>query len=78
MHLHCARLPAPCPCPLALALFPQNDWKLVYSTDQHGYSLKTLYRKVRHCGPIVLVAMDTSSHVFGAYASEDVHVRVCM
>lgn len=50
-----------------------NDWKLVYSTDQHGYSLKTLYRKVRHCGPIVLVAMDTSSHVFGAYASEDVH-----
>ena len=53
----------------------QNNWTLLFSTDQNGYSLKTLYRKVRRCGPVVVVAMDSSSHVFGAFASEEIHVR---
>lgn len=53
----------------------QSDWRLLYSSDRDGCSLKTLYRRVAHCGPVILVVVDSHGHVFGAFASEE--IRVC-
>ncbi|XP_067666112.1 nuclear receptor coactivator 7-like isoform X3 [Haliotis asinina] len=42
-------------------------WNLIYSTELHGFSLKTLYRDMCHVdSPILLVVADTSNNVFGA------------
>ncbi|XP_074656479.1 oxidation resistance protein 1-like [Tubulanus polymorphus] len=45
-------------------------WTLIYSSDQNGFSLKTLYRSM--CGfdtPVLLVIKDTNNRVFGALTS---------
>jgi hypothetical protein len=47
----------------------QNPWRLVYCTDRHGYSLKTLYRKAKGRGALVLVAMDSGSCVCAGFFS---------
>ncbi|XP_044145420.1 nuclear receptor coactivator 7 isoform X2 [Bufo gargarizans] len=45
-------------------------WHLVYSTHQHGTSLKTLYRNVCSIDrPVLLVVKDMDNQVFGAYAT---------
>ncbi|XP_041360796.1 oxidation resistance protein 1-like isoform X3 [Gigantopelta aegis] len=45
-------------------------WTLTYSTELHGFSLKTLYRYMYGIdSPILLVVMDTNEHVFGAVTS---------
>ncbi|XP_040285034.1 nuclear receptor coactivator 7 isoform X2 [Bufo bufo] len=45
-------------------------WHLVYSTHQHGTSLKTLYRNVCSVDrPVLLVVKDMDNQVFGAYAT---------
>ena len=54
---------------------PQCDWQLVYSSDAHGCSLRTLYRRAAHAGPVLLIVVDTHGHVFGGYASEGIKVR---
>jgi len=47
-----------------------TDWKLMYSSELHGYSLHTLYAKARRLkGPSVLVVKDTDGYVFGGFAS---------
>ncbi|KAL5013835.1 hypothetical protein ScPMuIL_008105 [Solemya velum] len=45
-------------------------WTLVYSTEKHGFSLKTLYRGMHGIdSPTLLVVRDTSDHIFGAMLS---------
>ncbi|XP_069463613.1 nuclear receptor coactivator 7 isoform X4 [Ambystoma mexicanum] len=45
-------------------------WRLVYSTLEHGTSLKTLYRKMSAIdSPVLLVIKDMDNQVFGAYAT---------
>ncbi|XP_061479750.1 nuclear receptor coactivator 7 isoform X2 [Rhineura floridana] len=45
-------------------------WRLVYSTQEHGTSLKTLYRKSASLdSPVLLVIKDMDNQVFGAYAT---------
>ncbi|KAG8444265.1 hypothetical protein GDO86_009449 [Hymenochirus boettgeri] len=45
-------------------------WNLVYSTQDHGTSLKTLYRNLSSIdSPVLLVVKDMDNQVFGAYAT---------
>jgi len=48
-------------------------WVQIYSSEKHGFSLATLYRKMNEwseeMSPILLVIRDTQGHVFGAVAS---------
>nr|DBA26636.1 TPA: hypothetical protein GDO54_010875 [Pyxicephalus adspersus] len=45
-------------------------WHLVYSTQLHGTSLKTLYRNLASLDcPVLLVVKDMDNQVFGAYAT---------
>lgn len=49
-----------------------KDWRLVFSTEQHGCSLQTAYTRLAECTgaePCVLLLLDTCGHVFGAYCS---------
>ena len=48
-----------------------KDWQLLFSTDAHGYSLQTLYARVRHRGPTLLVVLDDEHHVVAGFASRD-------
>ena len=39
-------------------------WTLIYSTEQHGFSLKTLYRHMQGVdSPVMLVVKDTNNNV---------------
>lgn len=69
--------------------FPYSTYlkqlRLIYSSAQHGYSLKTIFRKSalwaeqEHCDasdfavPCVLVITDMEGHTFGAYCSHLLH-----
>jgi len=53
--------------PVALQL---DDWKLIYSSNEHGSLLSTLLEKAASRGPSVLVIKDESNNVFGAFISE--------
>ncbi|XP_042304059.1 nuclear receptor coactivator 7 isoform X2 [Sceloporus undulatus] len=45
-------------------------WRLVYSTQEHGTSLKTLYRKSTSLdSPVLLIVKDMDNQIFGAYAT---------
>ncbi|XP_064652642.1 nuclear receptor coactivator 7-like isoform X7 [Lineus longissimus] len=45
-------------------------WTLIYSSDQNGFSLKTLYRAMYdYETPVLLVIKDTCNSVFGALTS---------
>ncbi|KAI9495775.1 TLDc domain-containing protein [Zychaea mexicana] len=47
------------------------QWTLLYSLDQHGVSLSTLYRRVRsNKGPCLLTIKDADDQVFGAFLNE--------
>ena len=57
----------------------QEDWELVYSLDQHGVSLATLYARSRaynspQAGYVVIVK-DRQENIFGAYLSDFPHVH---
>jgi len=45
-------------------------WKLLYSIDQHGLSLKTLYSNIKHAGPCVMALTTENDEIFGAFTSE--------
>ncbi|CAK7207350.1 oxidation resistance protein 1 [Sporothrix eucalyptigena] len=55
----------------------EEDWKLVYSLDQDGASLATLYEKTHkhdeHRIGFVLVVKDQEGGIFGAYLTEHPH-----
>jgi len=47
------------------------DWKLAYSTYEHGMSLSALYRKMK--GPTeacITIVRDTKGHIFGAFTTD--------
>ena len=57
----------------------QDHWDLVYSLEQHGVSLATLYARSKafstpQVGYVVIVR-DRRDHVFGAYLTEYPHVH---
>ncbi|KAI8380612.1 TLD-domain-containing protein [Choanephora cucurbitarum] len=53
-----------------------SQWSLVYSLDQHGASLNTLYNRCKLIhGPCLLVIQDSHDQIFGAYLSEGIHVQ---
>ncbi|XP_071142987.1 oxidation resistance protein 1-like isoform X1 [Mytilus edulis] len=50
-------------------------WSLIYSTEKHGFSLKTMYRHMHDIDtPILLVVKDTAENVFGAMTSCEMKV----
>lgn len=56
-----------------------DHWDLVYSLDQHGVSLATLYARSKvfnspHAG-FVLAVKDREQNVFGAYLSDYPHIH---
>ncbi|KAF9985950.1 oxidation resistance protein 1 [Mortierella antarctica] len=48
-----------------------TKWNLVYSSDQHGISMTTLYHRCKGKGPMVLAIKDTTDAVFGAFVTEE-------
>ncbi|PRP84730.1 hypothetical protein PROFUN_07832 [Planoprotostelium fungivorum] len=52
-----------------------NDWKLLFSTQVHGVSLKTFYNRTENAGPSLLVVEDDKGGVFGAFASDSWRVE---
>ena len=54
-----------------------STWKLIYSLEQDGASIRSLYDKneahVGKRGAFVLVVRDASGGVFGAYLSDALH-----
>ncbi|XP_030638180.1 nuclear receptor coactivator 7 isoform X1 [Chanos chanos] len=53
-------------------------WRLVYSTAEHGTSLKSLYRKMAQLDrPVLLVIKDMENQVFGAFSSHPFRVSDC-
>ncbi len=57
----------------ALARLPKT-WSLLYSLDQHGISLNTLYGRCQDSrGSALLVVRDAHDSVFGAWMGEGIH-----
>ncbi|KAJ3218234.1 oxidation resistance protein 1 [Dinochytrium kinnereticum] len=53
-----------------------TTWRLSYSMSRHGISMQTLYRNCENeGGPALVVVKDTTGGIFGAFASEALHVR---
>eukprot|EP00941_MAST-03F_sp_MAST-3F-sp1_P002381 g2381.t1 len=48
-----------------------RDWRLLYSSEVHGYSLASLYQRAQqqNC-PSILIASDENGSVFGAFSSD--------
>ena len=47
-----------------------RDWSLLYSTEQHGCSLRTALHRCERQGPTVLLVLDGQGHIFGVFCSE--------
>lgn len=57
----------------ALARLPKS-WRLLYSLDQHGISLKTLYARCEaHTGGVLLAIKDARGGTFGAWLGGGLH-----
>jgi hypothetical protein len=67
--------------PLLLRTLPERfqlypTWKLLYSTSEHGTSLRTLYSRNRNfVGPTMLAMLDMDGCLFGCFASESWKLR---
>lgn len=63
--------------PTRLQLFDQ--WDLVYSLEQHGVSLATLYSRCKDFNTpragFVIIVRDRNENIFGAYLSDYPHVH---
>lgn len=51
-----------------------HSWSILYSTEQHGCSLRTAYQRLEGKGPSLLVVLDSEGHVFGAFTHDSWHV----
>lgn len=49
--------------------FHESALRLIYSTNEHGMSLHTLYTRVKTTSPTLLAIRDTKDRVFGCYAA---------
>ncbi|XP_017278834.1 nuclear receptor coactivator 7 isoform X2 [Kryptolebias marmoratus] len=50
-------------------------WRLAYSTEKHGTSLKTLYRNLADVdSPVLLVIKDMDDQIFGAFSTDPFRV----
>jgi hypothetical protein len=48
-----------------------TNWRLLYSTPEHGFSLSTLFSQCRyHEGPTLVVVRDDGDAIFGVFATE--------
>ena len=47
------------------------DWALLYSTEQHGCSLRTLNTRLDGRGGVLLVVLDSLGHIFGSFVADD-------
>lgn len=45
-------------------------WHLLYTTSEHGCSIKTLLQRAHGRGPTLVLVKDRQGHVFGAFAAE--------
>jgi hypothetical protein len=45
------------------------DWRLLYSSSEHGLSLSNFYRRVCDQGPSILVIKDSKRAIFGGFVS---------
>lgn len=50
--------------------FHESSLNLVYSTDLHGMSLRTLFSKTKNTSPTIIAIRDTENRVFGCYATQ--------
>jgi hypothetical protein len=54
-----------------------NEWILLYSTRGDGFSLTTLYNRLKGTkGPVVLAVVDAGNSVFGAFASHPFQLHI--
>ena len=57
-----------------LARLPKS-WTLLYSLDQHGISLHTLYNRCEsHRGGTLVVIRDSNDGIFGTWTGEGVRL----
>ena len=56
--------------PLLPPVLRQKRWRLLFTTEDHGCSIKTLLERSAGRGPTVVLVRDRKRHVFGAFAAE--------
>ncbi|XP_071964022.1 oxidation resistance protein 1-like isoform X2 [Antedon mediterranea] len=52
-----------------------HSWCLMFCTEEHGFSLKSLYRKMQGTeGPMLIVVKDTDNRLFGALTNSPMKI----
>ena len=56
--------------PLLPSTLRQKRWQLLFTTAEHGCSIRSVLTRCSGLGPTVFLVRDMQGHVFGAFASE--------
>ena len=59
-----------CILPLLPRAIRQNEWRLLFTTADHGTSLSSFLDRCSGHGPTLVLVRDKNGHVFGAFAGE--------